>query len=386
MVEAKQQLLAQGDTLAAIGELVATIRRAPEQREYLVDLLDERAPLYQGRSANETMRLRGFLMAAFEELGLPDAALCFVLEELESGHEAYTVAAAARALRGLPEPSEAYLPFLLKAVQTIRDRDDCFSFDQPRPAWPLTNPTTALRELFRSIAWLGPHGRAALAQLEALDAERPALPREARAELGRAIEAVRAAEAAPSSCCGGAAARSDVRLVLPQSEPATLAPPLAVSFEDQEGATLTFGDYFTGTPAVVTFFYTRCGNPEKCSLTISKLARLQARLREEGLAGALRTAAISYDPAYDLPQRLRAYGLNRGATFSASDRFLRAREGFTELQAYFGLGVSFGPATVNHHRIELFVLDADGRIAATFARLQWELDAVLAAARLLIHR
>jgi protein SCO1/2 len=62
----------------------------------------------------------------------------------------------------------------------------------------------------------------------------------------------------------------------------------------------------------VVFFYTRCDNPNKCSLTVTKLARLQKSIVEEQLEGLLRTAAITYDPAYDLPPRLKAYGDNRG--------------------------------------------------------------------------
>jgi hypothetical protein len=39
--------------------------------------------------------------------------------------------------------------------------------------------------------------------------------------------------------------------------------------------------------------------------------------------------------------------------------------------------VNFGQALVNRHRIELFVLDRDGHIVSTFARLQWDVEAVL---------
>src|SRR6185295_11809896 len=79
-------------------------------------------------------------------------------------------------------------------------------------------------------------------------------------------------------------------------------------FEDQDGATVTFKEFFQGQPSIVVFFYTRCDNPLKCSLTITKLARIQKLLEEHGLADRIRTAAITYDPAFDLPQRIRGYG------------------------------------------------------------------------------
>jgi protein SCO1 len=43
--------------------------------------------------------------------------------------------------------------------------------------------------------------------------------------------------------------------------------------------------------------------------------------------------------------------------------------------------VNYGQATVNHHRIELYVLDATGRVAVAFTRLRWSVDAVVAAVR-----
>ena len=55
---------------------------------------------------------------------------------------------------------------------------------------------------------------------------------------------------------------------------------------------------------------------------------------------------------------------------------LRCRSGFELLRQYFRLGVNFGPATVNRHRLELFMLDAGGRITATFERLQWDVGVV----------
>jgi len=66
----------------------------PEDHAFLVELLSERHPVHAGRDATTVARLRGYAMAAFERVGLPDRALLFLIEELESGIEAYPVAAA----------------------------------------------------------------------------------------------------------------------------------------------------------------------------------------------------------------------------------------------------------------------------------------------------
>jgi protein SCO1 len=157
-----------------------------------------------------------------------------------------------------------------------------------------------------------------------------------------------------------------------------------IELEDQTEHTVTYRSFFGHKPSIVVFFYTRCDNPNKCSLTVTKLARLQKSIVEEQLEGLLRTAAITYDPAYDLPPRLKAYGDNRGVIFSDDNRMFRARAGFRELQEYFQLGVNFTGTTVNRHRIELFVLDSRGEITATFTRLQWDVQDVLEQAKALL--
>src|SRR6185312_16727652 len=98
-------------------------------------------------------------------------------------------------------------------------------------------------------------------------------------------------------------------------------------FEDHDGATVTFKEFFQGQPSIVVFFYTRCDNPLKCSLTITKLARIQQLLDAEGVADQINTAGITYDPGFDLPERLLNYGTHRGVRFASHHRLLRARDG-----------------------------------------------------------
>jgi protein SCO1/2 len=105
---------------------------------------------------------------------------------------------------------------------------------------------------------------------------------------------------------------------------------------------------------------------------------------EERLEGLLKTAAITYDPEYDLPPTLKAYGENRGVAFGDDDRIFRTRNGFRRMQEYFQLGVNFTGSIVNRHRIELFILDSRGEIAVTFTRLQWDIQEVLEQAKALL--
>ena len=77
-------------------------------------------------------------------------------------------------------------------------------------------------------------------------------------------------------------------------------------------------------------------------------------------------------------------GTDRGVRIDEDHRIVRARRGFEQLQERFQLGVNFIGPTVNTHRIELFILDSDGDVVVTFARVQWSVADVLSRARELV--
>src|ERR1051325_431229 len=307
-------------------EEIAAWAGADAPNDALLALLPEQHPLYAGRSANETMRIRSFVLAGFAKSGRPDGALPFVFEELESGRDAYLVAGAAKALRGGAATDPRFAPLLRKALHNIEYLDAPLTFDSYKPRWPVENPTNASKEIHKTLAWLDADGE----------------------------------------CCDAAFAPDRTHR---DADP-------GLELEDQDGRSLRFGDYFRGKPSVVAFFYTRCDNPNKCSLAITKLAQLQQQLGD-----GVRIAAITYDPLYDLPPRMKLYGENRGFRFSEDARFFRTRGDFDALRSAFDLGVNYIGSTPNRHRIELYVLDARGGVVATFSRMQWDVAAVLAELR-----
>jgi protein SCO1/2 len=368
----------------SVAELVDAVKHSPERRDVLVQVLPERISLYDGRSTNATVRMRGYILAAFEQTGLPDAALPYVLEELENGRDAYLVAGAAKALRGLDTPTNRVVPFLRKAAENIKYSDDALTFERYKPRWPITNYTTALTEICRTFGWLGAHAKSAVPYLEALREDRRDELSRPGVEIENAIDRIRTDGRAAHDCCGTVPVNPGLIVHSLQKKHRKDLSISDIELEDQAGNTLTFRTFFSCKPSIVVFFYTRCDNPNKCSLTVTKLARLQKAIGEEQLEGLLRTAAITYDPEYDLPRRLKAYGENRGVIFSDDNRMFRARSGFRELQECFQLGVNFTGSTVNRHRIELFILDSRGDITATFTRLQWDVQDVLEQAKALL--
>jgi protein SCO1 len=337
---------------AEVAELART--RGGDARRALIDLCEERHPAYQDQPASAVTRMRAWVLESLCRVGpLPDEALPFVLEELETVHDPLLLAVAASCLRTYPQPLPLFRDALSTALRNAQAMESPVMLGVYGGIGPAGGGNTSpMRELASTIEWMGPH---------------PALP--------------------ARNCCPDLA-ESIVGLFRRKTSDRSRASRRAVervALEDQRGETRTYRERFRGQPSILVFFYTRCDNPLKCTLTLSKLSRVQRILEERGLFDQIRTAAITYDPAYDTPDRLLRYGRNRGFRVDSQHHvLLRATQGLNVLKRHFELGVSFFESIVSRHRIEVFVLDREGRIAFTFQRLNWgEEQAVDEAARLL---
>src|SRR5215475_886491 len=226
--------------------------------------------------------MRGWILIALTKVGLTDTTLLFVLEELDTGRDAYLVAAAARALRSYPRPIAAFAPFVMRAITNIRYHDDYVAFGHYGEYATSAAGTTPVRELLATLVWLGPCARDVLPELEQLHMNHGGgLSNQILLELERALKAI-SEPASPREH------RTDMCCTLPTSVGGTLSwvpgsrcgceTIESTVFEDHDGATITFREFFLGHPSLVVFFYTRCDNPQKCSLTITKLARFQKLL------------------------------------------------------------------------------------------------------------
>ena len=148
--------------------LVGALSSDPTQNVKLTDLLREDHPVYDQRSTTAIVRMRGWILIALTKVGLTDTTLLFVLEELDTGRDAYLVAAAARALRSYPRPIAAFAPFVMRAITNIRYHDDYVAFGHYGEYATSAAGTTPVRELLATLVWLGPCARDVLPELEQL--------------------------------------------------------------------------------------------------------------------------------------------------------------------------------------------------------------------------
>lgn len=346
-----------------VDDLVRRVRSEPWRRDDLVPLLREDHLLHEGNGAGATARVRAWVLAAFADVGLPDSALPYVVEELESGDEPVLVAAAARAVRGRAPIDPVLAGPLVAALWNMAGHDDTVSFDTLWPSWPATDPTTPLLEVLATLRELGPAAGVGGVLEEFRPARSALLSADVAAALDRTIAAV-----AGSPCCAGVPRSAPVD----GPDPSPLPVPDAVEVEDQDGERLVLAEFLRRAPTVLAFFYTRCGNPRKCSLTVTSLGVLARELATRGRLGAVQIAAVTYDPGYDVPARLRRYGRDRGLPFGPAVRMFRAVAGHELLREHLALRVGYASSVVNRHGIELFLLDSAGRAARTWARHRWE--------------
>jgi len=343
----------------------------------LVELLDEDHPVYCQRSSSTIVSMRGWVLLSIARTGLADEQLIFVLEELETGVDPYLIAAAAFTLRTFRHRDPLFARYLINALNNIRFNDEPVELGSFGGYDIEEIYTTPVNELLLTFEWLGSAARIVLPELIELCRG----PGGFKGKVRRRVEAIvgtidetPADEGVSEHCCNLGSLIGRVNSYCSDSRS---APDSSAVFEDQSGKTISFEEFFLGRPSIIVFFYTRCDNPLKCSLTITKLARIQRRLQEEGYSGDINLGGITYDGEFDIAQRLERYGADRGFRPDSRGRLFRTTAGFDDLRKHFELHVNFVESIINRHTVACYILDSNGRVVRTFERHLWDENEVM---------
>ncbi|WP_326981954.1 SCO family protein [Chryseobacterium sp. MYb264] len=370
-----------------IGKVLDSIRSGELSRNLLVELLSERHAVYSERPGYQMIRIKGYALASFAEVGLPDSAINFVLDELQNGRNAYMVAAAARGLCGSKRPKAQYANFLIQAVNNLRYHDDSLDLTQFRPEWPLRHPSSGKLEIFRALQWLRGYAKVTLPELNSFLNNNIDFNPEIRKEIQATINAIESDDRELDLSCCEVDGRTDTKTSWLWKRARTISNIEDLEVQNEVGRTRPLKDVIDHKPTVIAFFYTRCMNPNKCTLTINKMGWLQKALMKKGLEDKVTLIAFTYDPTYDDPAKMHTFGENRGITFGSNTHLLRTRpEDFDLLSDFFQLGVNHVSSMVNQHRLELYMLDQNGHIKTTYTRLQWDVEKVTQDLDVLINK
>ena len=139
-----------------------------------------------------------------------------------------------------------------------------------------------------------------------------------------------------------------------------------------------------GDVYVASFLFTRC--PDVCPRMTASLRQLETRFREEGVRG-VRLVGFSVDPAYDTPERLRAYARNHGldderwSFVTGDEQEVRSLvvDGFE--QPMGERLTLWGGAVDVAHTTRLVLVDQGGRIRGDYGSDRVGLDEVFHRAR-----
>ena len=304
------------DTVPLYAEIdrLLDLTKRKEGSVLLSRMLAEDGAHFSGLSIVEVEWLRGHIYAAIAESSAPIECLVPAREDLRTSSSPYVLAGIARVLR-----SACVGPAWLEDIEAAKSRIQYadlypeFRFDS------LPRSCCAERTCFQEL-------EATLSQIRV------------------------------NGCRDSAALKGEVAepLIVPIIVP-TDAAFFSVALEDQDSERMILDDLIKEKPVVLALFYTRCMNPVKCSLTISRLAHCAEVEPKLGYVG------MTYDPEYDTPYRLRVYGTDRNMSFESNTRLVRVAGDWSVVEEALELKTGYGATTVNVHAREVFLMARDRR-------------------------
>jgi protein SCO1/2 len=153
-------------------------------------------------------------------------------------------------------------------------------------------------------------------------------------------------------------------------------PDLALT--NQDGKRISMND-FRGKALAITFIYARCPLPEFCIRMSTNFSDLANQLKADPeLRDKIRLLSISFDPAHDTPEKLRAYGIgylgnDPKAKFDIWQLATGSDAEVRKIADFFGLKYEIDPtdkAKINHS-LRTAVITPEGKIAKVIPGTEW---------------
>ena len=118
-----------------------------------------------------------------------------------------------------------------------------------------------------------------------------------------------------------------------------------------------------GSVVALTFIYTRCPLPDYCPRMITNLQAIARRFPEH-VGKDLALAAVTFDPQYDTPERLKDYARAFRADRSGWQFLTGSLDDVSRVCAMFG--VEFWPEEgLITHTLQTLVIDREGKLVAS---------------------
>jgi protein SCO1/2 len=149
---------------------------------------------------------------------------------------------------------------------------------------------------------------------------------------------------------------------------------------NQDGTPIRLSQY-KGKALALTFVYTRCPQPDQCTLMSNNFAVIDRELQQQPEVYAkTHLLTISFDPEFDTPKVMRSYGASHTGrysdeTFQHWEFATGSADEVKRIAEYFGLRYfkdsSTGEEQVTHS-LRTAVIDAQGKVVKLYRGNEWK--------------
>jgi protein SCO1/2 len=154
---------------------------------------------------------------------------------------------------------------------------------------------------------------------------------------------------------------------------------------NQDGKAVRLHDY-RGKALLLTFIYTRCPDPNQCTLMSSNFALIDQELQKQpDLSQKTHLLSISFDPDYDTPQVLRSYGASHTGRYS-DEKFQHWEFATGNKDQVKGIAQFFGMRYFHDttsgqenvvHSLRTAVIGPDGKVFKAYRGNEWKPEEVV---------
>ena len=149
---------------------------------------------------------------------------------------------------------------------------------------------------------------------------------------------------------------------------------------NQDGKPIRLSQY-KGRGVALTFVYTRCPQPDQCTLMSTNFAAIEKELQQHtDVYAKTHLLSITFDPEYDTPKVMRSYGASHSGRYS--DEVFKHWEFATgtaeqvkAIAEYFGVRSFKDSATGKEeliHSLRTAVIDPQGRLVKLYRGNEWK--------------
>lgn len=149
---------------------------------------------------------------------------------------------------------------------------------------------------------------------------------------------------------------------------------------NQDGRSIRLSQY-KGKALALTFIYTRCPQPDQCTLMSNNFAQIDRELQKSSdVYNQTHLLSITFDPEYDTPKVLRSYGAAHterysDETFQHWEFLTGTKDEIKGMAQFFGMRYYHDTESGDEqviHSLRTAVIDKDGKLMKLYRGNEWK--------------